>query len=106
MDEWLKPVTDLWLHLRKSRPGLGRKTDYKHSPTSAIKLFCLGCQGGSSSAVKSCKSYDCPLWLYRSNPDTLVIPSGVVPTIDEYDLLTEGRGNAEALLAHRTASKA
>jgi len=33
--------------------------------TSAIRLFCLECMGGSSCEVRVCTDLKCPLWAYR-----------------------------------------
>ena len=35
------------------------------SPLKAIKQFCLECSGDSSSEVKHCPVYRCPLYQYR-----------------------------------------
>lgn len=70
--------------LRRKYPAVGRKADHENSRSNAIKLFCLGCVGGSRSEVASCTGYDCPLWPFRPYGDTGARPDGVVPTADEY----------------------
>jgi hypothetical protein len=35
------------------------------NPVKAIREFCMECSGGSSSEVKSCPVYKCPLYAFR-----------------------------------------
>ena len=36
------------------------------TPMKAIRLKCLDCCCGSSTEVKLCPAWECPLWAYRS----------------------------------------
>jgi hypothetical protein len=40
-------------------------------PATAIRAFCIDCQGGSLVAVKDCTSLTCPLWNFRMGKDPL-----------------------------------
>ena len=35
------------------------------NPVKAIREFCMECSGGSSSEVKNCPVYECPLYAFR-----------------------------------------
>lgn len=70
--------------LRQKYPAVGRKADYENSRTSAIKLFCLACQGGSRPAVEECDCYDCPLWPFRPYKDARERPPESIPSLDWY----------------------
>jgi hypothetical protein len=35
------------------------------TPIKAMRLFCLGCRGGSCKDVRKCNRTRCPLWEYR-----------------------------------------
>jgi hypothetical protein len=91
--------------LRTAYPGLGRRADYANSKAAAIRLFCLDCQGGSRSAVTDCSARHCPLWPFRGSGSVERQP-GDVPKLEEYQQLTEGRGNGEALAAFRAGRDA
>ena len=49
--------------LRDKYPGIAKKA--LKQPLSAIRLFCLECQGGSLSEVKECICKDCQLYPFR-----------------------------------------
>jgi hypothetical protein len=41
------------------------------SPATAIRAFCIDCQGSSIAAVKDCTELTCPLWNFRMGKDPL-----------------------------------
>jgi hypothetical protein len=77
-------TTETWARLK--HPAKAKKCDYKASRTCAIHLQCFRCQE-TRKDVSTCVDYDCPLWLFRPNPDTTNRPDGYVPTIEQYDML-------------------
>lgn len=46
--------------LRRSGTGVSVS-----GPITAVRRFCLDCQGGSSRLVRSCPDDSCPLWAWR-----------------------------------------
>lgn len=82
--------------LRRKYPAKARKADHQNGrPSGAIQLFCRECVG-SRAGVRDCAVLTCFLWPYRGVGDNQR-PAGAVPTCGEYDEMTEGMGNAEAL---------
>ena len=73
--------------IRRKRPKLGFRTDYKHSRTAAIHLFCIMCMGGNREEAKACECYDCPLWQFRPGSKNAIVPEGILPPKDEYNQL-------------------
>lgn len=65
--------------LREKYIGLSRKADHESSRSSAIRLFCLECMGGSLADVKDCQTQACFLWPYRNNSCETVRYPGIVP---------------------------
>jgi hypothetical protein len=41
------------------------------SPATAIRAFCVDCQGSSTAAVRDCTELTCPLWNFRMGKDPL-----------------------------------
>lgn len=59
------------------------------SPATAIRAYCIDCQGGSIVGVKDCTALTCPLWNFRMGKDPLrgyEPPPYSDPVIDEAEL--------------------
>jgi hypothetical protein len=41
------------------------------NPATAIRAYCIDCQGGSVAGVKECAMLTCPLWNFRMGTDPL-----------------------------------
>ena len=65
--------------LREKYIGLSRKADHEASRSSAVRLFCLECMGGSLAEVKDCQTQACFLWPYRNNSCNTQRDPGIVP---------------------------
>jgi hypothetical protein len=58
------------------------------SPATAIRAFCIDCQGSSVIAVKDCTEMTCPLWNFRMGKDPLrgfELPPYIDPLSDSSD---------------------
>lgn len=77
--------------LRRRFPALGRRCDYENSRASAIKLFCLECNGGDYQLAATCKTFACPLWQYAFDRTSLPVDveeslrSAGIPTLAWYE---------------------
>lgn len=73
--------------------GTGIEQKYRDrikNPMTAIRCFCVICQGGSTAGVRKCVSTDCPLWSMRMGRNGLSTRRGMTPgflksSVDEDD---------------------
>ena len=104
-------MPDIRDHIRQSLAGKARAADHKRSRAEAVNLKCLDCCAGQREQVKGCPVVTCFLWPYRpyASDEEKIRPAGAVPTVADYDTLTEGSGNpgaGDALRAWREERQA
>lgn len=62
------------------------------SPKTAIRAYCISCQGGSIVGVRECPAVTCPLWPFRMGRDPLRgydLPKADDPELSEIELLED-----------------
>lgn len=76
--------------LRKKRPALTFKADYKNSRSAAIRAYCLSCMNNQPGEVSKCSSVECFLWPFRHGTKPEVRPTGKVLSEEEYQEVLDG----------------